>query len=69
MPTCALNISPDVTVPLIVQNSTASGLILVPNVPAILGQSIYVQALVSDPGFNLAGLTTSDGGQLTFGAN
>ena len=42
MPTCELSVSPDVSVPLIVQGGTATGLISVPNVASLLGESIYV---------------------------
>lgn len=68
MPTCELSVSPDISVALVVGNGVASGLLGIPNVPAILGQSVYLQAFVTDPGANPIGLTTSDGGQLTFGA-
>jgi len=50
MPTCELHVSWDLSVPLIVQGSTAIGLLRVPAVASILGQSLYLQALVSDPG-------------------
>ncbi len=37
--------------------------IVLPNLPFVVGQDFYVQALVLDPGRNAAGLAVSNGGE------
>ena len=56
MPGCSLHASIDVAVPL-----TGGALTLqVPATPALAGQSLFEQALVSDPAANASGLTVSN---------
>ena len=65
---CFLRVSPDVTV---ASNANFSGIarlqLPVQNIPALIGQSLYIQGIVVDPAANALGLTTTRGLEMRIG--
>jgi PKD repeat protein len=66
-PGCSGRVSPDVTLFLAGAANAATWNLTVPNVPAFIGQLLYNQALVLDPGFNTLGAVVSDAAGLMIG--
>ena len=63
MPGCNLYVSPDITHPLVNSGGTAAWSVFIPNVPTLVGQAFYNQALVLDPAANSLGATVSNAGE------
>ena len=67
MPGCALLTSSDDTTSLQNQAGQAAFSLVIPNSQALLGQSLYVQGAVFDPGANSQGIVMSNGLELRIG--
>ncbi|MCA8978157.1 MAG: PQQ-dependent sugar dehydrogenase [Planctomycetes bacterium] len=63
MPGCTGLVAPDITMLLANSGGVATWSLTLPNLPPLIGQDFYVQALALDPGRNAAGLVISNGGE------
>ncbi|HLQ38648.1 MAG TPA: PQQ-dependent sugar dehydrogenase, partial [Planctomycetota bacterium] len=63
MPGCTGYVAPDATTLLVNSGGAATWPLAIPNLGGLIGQEIYLQALVLDPGRNAAGLTVSNAGE------
>jgi hypothetical protein len=67
-PGCWLRIDPEVVVPLVLQNQTATWDLAIPAAAAFAGTAFCVQAAIVVPGWNMANLVVSDAGQGVVGS-
>jgi hypothetical protein len=68
MPGCTLYVSVDLVVGLSVTSGVATLALPVPNLPSLVGLSLYAQGVVVSPATNSVGLVVSNAGDLRFGA-
>jgi len=67
MPGCRLYAGADLTATGVNTGGTGLAVLAIPSSPALLGQAVYTQAFVVDPGANGFGATLTDAAQLLIG--
>lgn len=67
VPGCALNVSPDLLLPLVNTGGSARFSFHIPNTTSLVGVRVLMQGIVNDPRANAMGLVTSPGAMIQVG--